>query len=62
MNTREYPKLNIAEVNASLADAEKAIEQARGALGNGDSTEALNRLSRAFAIVSGSMKTIRGDK
>ena len=53
--------LNIADVNAKLADAEASISQARGDLGRGDSTTALNRLSNSLAAIVRAMKDIRGE-
>jgi len=51
--------LDVANVNAILADAEKSISQARGALGNADTTMALNRLSNSLAAIMRAMKDIR---
>lgn len=53
--------LDIAAINAILFDAGKSLDQARGALGNGDSTTALNRLSNSLAAITTAMKGIRGE-
>ena len=54
--------LDVASVNALLADAEKSISQARGALGNGDSITAFNRLSHAVAIIKRAKNDIREEE
>ena len=51
----------IADINASLNDAEKNISQARGRLADGANAEALDRLARALATVTRSIADIRGN-
>jgi hypothetical protein len=54
------PQLDIAAMNAALADAEKSITQARGDLASGDPATALDRLMRSFAVLKRTMKQIEG--
>lgn len=53
--------LDVAAVNASLLDAGKSLDQARGALGSGDSAMALYRLHKARETIIRAMTAIRDD-
>jgi flagellin-specific chaperone FliS len=51
-------KLDCAALNAALADAEKSISQARGAMGNRNTIEAAERLTHAKAIIDRQLKAL----
>jgi hypothetical protein len=56
-------KRTVADVNGAIADAEKNLMQARGALGRGGDGakgEAIDRLERALNTIARSLKAVEG--
>ena len=51
--------MTIAEINATIADAGKQLDQARRSLGDGDKATAIYRLEHAAAAIRGAIRDVK---